>query len=58
MLLEGGLTNPFKLIGCHLTGSWKLETVSQSDEGDVTQPNEDDHTDEEDVPGRQVWHQP
>jgi len=50
MLLERGLTNPFELIGSHLTGSWKLETVSQSDEGDITQPNKDDYTDKEDVP--------
>lgn len=52
---EARLTNPFKLIGSHLTSSWKLETVSQSDEGDIAQPNKDDDTDEEDVPGWEVY---
>lgn len=44
------LTNPFELIRRHFTGSGELESVSQSDESDVTQTNEDDNTDKEHVP--------
>ena len=44
------LTNPSELIRRHFTGSGKLESVSQSNKSDVTQTNEDDYTDEENVP--------
>jgi len=44
------LTNPFELIRRHFTGSGKLESVSQSDEGDVTQTDKDDDTDKKHVP--------
>jgi hypothetical protein len=54
MLKKGGLTNPFQLIRSHLTSSRKLETVSQGYECDITQSNENDHTDDEDVPGWEV----
>ena len=43
-------TNPFELIRRHFTGSGKLESVSQSDEGDVTQTDKDDDTDKKHVP--------
>jgi len=42
------------LIESHLGRSRKFESVSEYDEGDVTQPNEEDHTDEEDIPRWQV----
>ena len=54
-IAEGSpLTNPLELIERHLPGTGQLETVSERDGGDVTDADEEDDTDQSDVPRGEV----